>query len=300
MKSKLLIIGGSGLVGSTLLQYASPNYNIHFTYNTNKITFDNINSTQINLLGNQKMIIDLIKEVQPDIVVNTAAHSSVDLCETDHSIADKLHVDITQDITQACKDIDSKLVYISTDAVFQGELNKKYTELDQPNPINYYGKTKLQAEQITLNASSKNVVLRTAVIYGWHKKSRFTNWIIQTLKDNQMVNPFIDQYNTPTLVDDLVKSLLNIFEKNISGIFHATGKSCLNRYEFALVLANTFGFDTKLIKPITSKEKKQDAPRPISTCLDSTKLEKLIDFNFSDIQSGVSFIFNKSKLNSSS
>jgi len=286
-------------VGSTLLQYASPNYSIHFTYNTNKITFDNINSTQINLLGNQKMIIDLIKEIQPDIVVNTAAHSSVDLCETDHSIADKLHVDITQDITQVCKDIDSKLVYISTDAVFQGELHKKYTELDQPNPINYYGKTKLQAEQITLNASSKNVVLRTAVIYGWHKKSRFTNWIIQTLKENHMVDPFIDQYNTPTLVDDLAKSLLSIFEKNISGMFHATGKSCLNRYEFALVLASTFGLDKKLIKSVTSKEKKQDAPRPTSTCLDSRKLEKLIDFNFSDIQSGVSFIFNKSKLNSS-
>ena len=287
-------------MGSTLLQYASPNYSIHFTYNTNKITFDNINSTQINLLGNQKMIIDLIKEVQPDIVVNTAAHSSVDLCETDHSIADKLHVDITQDITQVCKDIDSKLVYISTDAVFQGELHKKYTELDQPNPINYYGKTKLQAEQITLNASSKNVVLRTAVIYGWHKKSRFTNWIIQTLKENHIVDPFIDQYNTPTLVDDLAKSLLSIFEKNISGMFHATGKSCLNRYEFALVLASTFGLDKKLIKSVTSKEKKQDAPRPTSTCLDSRKLEKLIDFNFSDIQSGVSFIFNKSKLNSSS
>ena len=286
-------------MGSTLLQYASPNYSIHFTYNTNKITFDNINSTQINLLGNQKMIIDLIKEVQPDIVVNTAAHSSVDLCETDHSIADKLHVDITQDITQVCKDIDSKLVYISTDAVFQGELHKKYTELDQPNPINYYGKTKLQAEQITLNASSKNVVLRTAVIYGWHKKSRFTNWIIQTLKENHIVDPFIDQYNTPTLVDDLAKSLLSIFEKNISGMFHATGKSCLNRYEFALVLASTFGLDKKLIKSVTSKEKKQDAPRPTSTCLDSRKLEKLIDFNFSDIQSGVSFIFNKSKLNSS-
>ena len=287
-------------MGSTLLQYASPNYSIHFTYNTNKITFDNINSTQINLLGNQKMIIDLIKEVQPDIVVNTAAHSSVDLCETDHSIADKLHVDITQDITQVCKDIDSKLVYISTDAVFQGELHKKYTELDQPNPINYYGKTKLRAEQITLNASSKNVVLRTAVIYGWHKKSRFTNWIIQTLKENHIVDPFIDQYNTPTLVDDLAKSLLSIFEKNISGMFHATGKSCLNRYEFALVLASTFGLDKKLIKSVTSKEKKQDAPRPTSTCLDSRKLEKLIDFNFSDIQSGVSFIFNKSKLNSSS
>ena len=295
MKPKLLIIGGSGLVGSTLLQYAYPNYDIHFTYNTNKIMFENANSTQIDLLDNQKIIIDLIKGIQPDIVVNTVAHSSVDLCETDHKIADKLHVDITHDISQACKDSDSKLIYFSTDAVFPGELNKKYTELDKTNPINYYGKTKLQAEQIILNASSKNVVLRTAVIYGWHKKSRFTNWIIKTLKDNQKVDPFIDQYNTPTLVDDLIKSLLVIFEKNISGIFHATGKSCINRYEFALLLANIFNYNPKLIKPVTSKEKKQNAPRPISTCLDSRKLEKLINFNFNDIQNGVSFLFNKSK-----
>ena len=295
MKSKLLVIGGSGLVGSTLLKYALPNYDVHFTYNTNKIIFDDVSSTQINLLENQKTIINLIKEIQPDIVVNTVAHSSVDLCETDHKIADKLHVDITRDITQACKDNNSKLVYLSTDMVFPGELNKKYRELDQPNPVNYYGKTKLQAEQIILNASPKNVVLRPAVIYGWHKKSRFTNWIIQTLKDNRMVDPFIDQYNTPTLVDDLVKSLLAIIEKNVSGLFHATGKSCINRYELALVLANIFGLNTKLVKPVTAKEKKQGAPRAISTCLDSGKLEKLIDFDFNDIQSGVSFIFNKSK-----
>ena len=252
-------------------------------------------STQINLLDNQKLILNLIQEIQPDIVVNTAAHSSVDLCEIDHNIADKLHIDVTKDITQICKENDSKLIYLSTDAVFQGELNKKYSEFDKPNPINYYGKTKLQAEQITLNASSKNVVVLTSVIYGWHKKSRFTNWIIETLKEKHMVDPFIDQYNTPTLVDDLTKSLLGIFEKNVSGLVHATGNSCVNRYEFALVLAKIFGYDTKLIKPVTSEEKKQDAPRPISTCLDSQKLEKLINFNFSDIESGVSFIFNKSK-----
>ena len=296
MKLKLLIIGGSGLVGSTLLKYASSKYDIHFTYNTHQIKFDNTSSTQINLLHDEKLLLELITKIQPDIVVNTVAHSSVDLCESDHNLTDKLHVDVTKKIAQVCKDMDSKLIYISTDAVFEGELNKKYTESDQTNPINYYGKSKLKAEEIILNSSPKNVILRSAVIYGWHEKSRFTNWIIQTLKEKRMVDPFIDQYNTPTLVDDLVKSLLIIFEKNISGMFHATGNSCINRYEFALVLAKTFGLDTKLIKPVTSKEKKQDAPRPTSTCLNSTKLEKLIGFNFHDINSGVSFIFNKSKI----
>jgi dTDP-4-dehydrorhamnose reductase len=297
LEPKLLIIGGSGLVGSTLMHYAFPKYKIHFTYNTNETTFDKIHSTQVNLLDNRSKIINLIKEFQPDIIVNTAAHSSVDLCEKNHKIADQLHVEVTRDITDVSKDIDSKLIYFSTDAVFPGELDKKYTELDQPNPINYYGKTKLQAEKIILNGSPDNVVLRTAVIYGSHKKSRFTNWILQTLKENSLVDPFIDQYNTPTLVDDLAKCLLRIFEKNISGLFHATGKSCLNRYEFALILADIFNLNKKLIKPVTSKEKNQDAPRPTSTCLDSSKLEKLIDFNFNDVQNGVSFIFKNRAYN---
>jgi len=91
-------------------------------------------------------------------------------------------------------------------------------------------------------------------------------------------------------------SYSRIFEKNISGLFHATGKSCINRYELALILADIFHLDKKFIKPVTSKEKNQDAPRPTSTCLDSSKLEKLTDFNFSEIQNGISFIFKKSKI----
>ena len=193
MASKLFIIGGSGLVGSTLIHYASPKYKIHFTYNRNEITFDKTHSTQINLLDNRNKIINLIKEFQPNIIVNTAAHSSVDLCEKNHKIADQLHVEVTRDITDVSKDIDSKLIYFSTDSIFPGEVGKKYTELDEPDPINYYGKTKLQAEKIILNGSVNNVILRTAVVYGWHEKSRFTNWILQTLKQNNLVDPFIDQ-----------------------------------------------------------------------------------------------------------
>jgi len=139
------------------------------------------------------------------------------------------------------------------------------------------------------------VILRSAVIYGWHKKSRFTNWILESLKNEKIVDPHIDQYNSPTLVDDLAIAILNIIEKNISGLYHAAGKSCINRYEFAIKLAEIFNLKKNLIKSVTSKEKKQGAPRPISTCLDSSKLEKLIDRNFCDITSGVKFIFNQSK-----
>lgn len=295
MQLKLLIIGGSGLVGSTLIEYALSDYQIHATYNKNSIQNVNVESTQIELLNDKTKIIDLIKSFEPDVVVHTAAHSSVDLCEINHEIADKLHIDVTQDIADICAKLNSKLIYISTDAVFAGQLNKKYTEEDQPNPINYYGNTKLEAEKIVLRSNTKNVVLRTSVIYGWHKKSRFTNWILETIKNEKIVDPFIDQYNTPTLVDDFTKSILLIITNDASGLFHATGKTCINRYEFAVKLANSFCYNEDLIKPVTSIEKKQDAPRPVSTCLDSSKFEQEINYEFLDITDGISFILKKSK-----
>jgi len=291
---KLLIIGGSGLVGSTLIEYAKTDYDIHFTINTNESSFDDIPFTKIDLMKNKSEILNLINDFKPDVVVHTAAHSSVDLCETDHKLANFLHIDVTKDITKLCHQINAKLIYFSTDAVFNGKMNKKYVENDTPHPINYYGKTKLDAEKIILNQSTKNVILRPSVIYGWHKKSRFTNWIIESLKNKITVDPHVDQYNTPTLVDDLVKSILLIIEQDISGLFHSTGKTCVNRYELANIIADIFGFDNKLIKPVTSNEKKQDAPRPKKTCLDSSKLEKLINYEFKNISEGIKFVYDKS------
>jgi len=295
-KSKLLVLGGSGLVGSSFINTSKTDYDIIFSYNTNKIKIPNTQSFQIDLFDNDK-IKKIIKNYNPDIVLHTIAHSSVDLCETDHSIADRLHVDATNQIANTCASVNSKLIFLSTDAVFEGQLNKKYSETDIPNPINYYGKTKLEAEKIVLNASSNNVVLRTSVIYGWHEKSRFTNWILDYLKHGKSVDPFSDQFNTPTLIDDLVKVILKIIDKNISGLYHATGKTCLNRYQFAILLAKRFSYDVSLIHSVTKLEKKQNAPRPISTCLDSIKLENTLNFSFSDISAGIDSIFNKSKIN---
>ncbi|MDE1725717.1 MAG: SDR family oxidoreductase [Thaumarchaeota archaeon] len=291
----MLIIGGSGLVGSTLVSYAIPDYDLHVTTNKSELKQNNVAVTKVDLLKNREKIIDLITKLNPHVVVNTAAHASVDLCETDHASAELLHVDVTKDIAITCRKTGSKLIHFSTDFVFEGSSNKKYTETDIPKPVNYYGKTRLSAEKIVLNESENNVVLRPAVIYGWHEKSRFTNWIIESLRQNKVVDPHLDQYNTPTLVDDLCKAILQIIKLNKSGLYHATGKTCLSRYEFAQALADGFSLDKNFIKPVTSQEKKQLAPRPFRTCLDSSKLEREIEFEFSDIKTGVSYIFNKSK-----
>lgn len=297
-KQKLLIIGGSGLLGSTLTEYALSDYDIHITYNKNLPQNTDVKSVRVDLLNERTKIIDLIASLKPNVVVHTAAHPSVDLCETDHHTADLLHVDITKDITDVCRKINSKLFYISTDAVFGGEFGKKYTEEDLPNPINYYGKTKLAAEKIVLN-DLDNVILRTSVVYGWHNRSRFTSWILGNLREKKPVDPFSDQYNTPTLVDDLAKSILEIIRLRISGLYHAAGKTCLNRYEFAVEMADRFGYDKNLIKPVTAAQKKQDAPRPTYTCLDSGKLERLTNYQFCDTKRGIALIYEKLCFNKS-
>ena len=292
----MLIIGGSGLVGSTLIEYAANSHDVHVTINKNEINLNADKVTKIDLMEEPLNMARLIKKLEPNFVINTAAHPSVDLCENDHKLADLLHVEIPYHLALVCKEVGSKLIQFSTDAVFDGTSNRKYTEDDKPNPVNYYGKTRLRAEKIILETDIKNVVLRTAVIYGWHKRSRFSDWIIQSLREKKVVDPHVDQYNTPTLVDDLAQVILKICKKDISGLYHAVGKSCLSRYEFAQVLAEKFGLDKNLIKPVTSQEKKQNAPRPPRTCLDASKLEKSIGYDFHDINTGVSFIFNKSKL----
>ncbi|MGI0009879.1 MAG: sugar nucleotide-binding protein, partial [Nitrosopumilaceae archaeon] len=148
--------------------------------------------------------------------------------------------------------------------------------------------------EIIMQESAQNVILRTTVIYGWHVRSRFTNWVLNSLKNKKTVCAFTDQHSTPTLVDDLAKSIIKMIELGITGVHHAVGKTCLSRYEFALKLADRFGFDKSLIIPTISSEKKQIALRPLNGCLDGSKLEKLIGYDFCDIDSGISFMLSKS------
>ena len=293
MSQKILVIGGSSLVGSTFIDYAPKDSEIFVTlHNTSESKSNNI-FEKIDLIKDRNKISEYINKIKPETVIHTVAFPSVDFCETNHELSSLLHVKITRDITKICNKTNSKLIYFSTDAVFDGKKNQKYSESEMPNPLSYYGQTKLDAEKIILNENDRNVVLRTTVIYGRQKRSRFTNWVIENLKNNLPVTAFTDQYNTPTLVDDLSMALRKIIELDLSGLFHASGKTCINRYDFAIKLAEKFQLNKKLVLPTLTSEKKQMAPRPKYGCLDATKLENLIGMEFCDIDSGISFIHSK-------
>jgi dTDP-4-dehydrorhamnose reductase len=287
---KVLIIGENSLIGSTLSNYAKNTFDLYHTYYN--ITTKNKNSIQIDIVKETQKILDYIKKIKPDLVIHTVAYANVDFCEKNNADANFLHVTVTEKIAQTCNSIGSKILYFSTDAVFDGKQNEKYVESSIPNPLSYYGKTKLSAENFLMDISKNNVVFRTTVIYGPYSRSRFTNWVFDNLKQNKIVPAFTDQFNTPTLVDDLCKVILNILNFDLSGIFHAAGKTCLSRYDFALKLARKFDFNEDLIIPTPSSTVNQIAPRPKNGCLNSTKLEKKLNFEFSSIDSGLNFMKN--------
>ena len=292
MKKKLLLIGGASLVGSAIIDEFKNDYDIHLTFNQTPVNY-NFSQTKLNLLDDRNQISSVITNFNPDVVVNTVAYPNVDFCETHHDEANLLHVSITNDLVSICGDISCPLVYFSTDAVFDGIKSIKYTEDDDVSPLSYYGKTKLEAEKILLEINS-NIVLRTTVVYDWHIRSRFTNWVLKNLQQGNKVTAFTDQTNTPTLASDISHSLFCLLDQNHSGLFHCAGKTCLSRYDFAIKLADYFGYDTKLIIPTISKNT-QLAPRPKNGCLDSSKLEELTNFCLSDIDQGITSMLNSSK-----
>ena len=285
---KVLIIGENSLVGSTLSNYAKNTFDVYYTYHN--IRINNKNSIQIDIVKETHKILDLIKKIKPDLVIHTVAYANVDFCEKNNHDANFLHVTVTQKIAQTCASIGAKILYFSTDAVFDGKQNEKYVESDIPNPLSYYGKTKLAAEKILMDTSKNNIIFRTTVIYGPYSRSRFTSWVLDNLKQDKPVPAFTDQFNTPTLIDDLCKVILDILNLDLSGIYHAAGKTCLSRYDFALKLAKKFDYNEELIIPTLSSTVNQIAPRPKNGCLDSTKLEKILNFEFSSIDSGIDFM----------
>jgi len=296
MDSKILIFGGSGLVGSTLVNYAKNKFKIHITYNENNPLISNISSNKIDFISKTSKLENLIKTINPDYVVNTVAHPSIDFCEKNPQVAETLHVDAVKAIADASKDANSKLISFSTDAVFDGKKNGKYSETDITNPMSHYGRTKLEGEKIVLNTSNKNTILRTTVIYGWNNKSRFTNWVIDSIIKKQKVTAFVDQFNTPTLADDLAKAILKIIDKNIGGLFNAVGSTCLSRYEFAMKIAKKFDLDQNNIIQSKPEEIDQIGLRPKNGCLDNSKIEHALDFQFCNIDQGISFM-HAQKLN---
>lgn len=272
----LLITGGSGLLGKSLIRSAPQNYSVYATYRNNSIP--DVESIKMDL-QNFECVKEKIKTLKPDLIIHTAAATDLEWCEQNPTEAYTINVAATRVIVNTIKTLGSKFVYISTDSVFDGKKGW-YTEEDLVNPINVYSKTKLDAEKEALSYKD-SLIIRTTFfgLYSSGKKETFLLKLLNNLNQKKIIEAPIDKISNPLIASKLAHAIYQLLEKNVSGIFNVASLDSMSSYEFAVNVADIFKLDKDLIKKIKFQElitKKSLVQRPLNTSLNPTKASKLI------------------------
>jgi len=259
---KILVIGGSGPIGYNISKYFShKDYEVHSTYYKNKIIGKKY--YQLDITNNEKTV-ELIKKINPEILIHCAALAGVDLAEKNHQLADTVTVEGTKNVIEGCKIIKSKCIYVSTSFVYNNKNNMGF-ENDKAVPNTYYGKTKLRSEEEVISSDLEHLILRTDQPYYWTEKWQKENSVMRVLKNlrnETKLNEVIDWFNVPTFIPDFVKAIDILIQKNKNGIFNVVGNNFVNRYEWSCKVAEIFGLDKNLITPIKSQSLDLKIERP--------------------------------------
>ena len=228
-----------------------------------------------------------IQKAKPDIIIHAAACVNVDLCETDSVLAKNMNVELTKAVTEAAKAQNAKVIYISSDAVFDGENTELYKEEDMTSPINEYARTKLLGEQITLGKSD-TLVLRTN-FYGLNirDKKSFGEWIITALEQNETLNMFDDIFFSPLVANELAKIIELCIEKDLKGIYHACATGAISKYEFGVKTKEIFGIETGHIVKTNSSTASFKAKRSKHMGMSNCKLCKDLNITISTPIQGI-------------
>jgi len=291
MLQRILVVGSNGLLGQKMAEHLLRGTAYHITMaSIEEQPVRPLESAPYRKLDitSHKEVREIVEHVRPDVIINCAAMTNVDACETDRETAWKINVKGVEYLAEAAMKHHAQVVHVSSDYVFDGK-NGPYSEDDKPEPLSYYGKSKLASENVLRSAGIHFVIARTMVLYGYAVgvKANFALWLVQSLQAKQTVRIVDDQIGNPTLVDDLAYGLLRAVELGKTGIFHIAGREITSRYEFALRLARVFGLDESLILPIKTASLKQPAARPLKSGLITLKAEVELGYKPSSIEHGL-------------
>ena len=268
VKLKFLVTGSAGLIGRQVVKDLSETHEVFSCYNKSKPEHGNI--IKMDLL-NHEMISNVMSEKKPDVVIHLGAMTAVDLCDAQQDNALKINSQATEILAKECSKINSFMVYVSTDYVFDGNTGM-YEENDTTNPLGFYGKSKLLGEKSIQNFSSNWCIARTSTPFGLHPtKKSFPIWVIENLQKQKQIDVLTDQFTSPTYVPSLSRMLIEISERHLTGIIHVAGASKISRYEMASLVSDKLGLDGKLLREISMNDIKWEAQRPKDSSLNVSK-----------------------------
>jgi dTDP-4-dehydrorhamnose reductase len=293
----ILITGSSGLVGSYLIPELISRYK--YVFATTHITRTRSERTIQIDLSQSDLLRKALEKIKPTIIINLAAFTDVDGCERNREYAIRLNTTVPKIISeyirkkQLRRDSAAYFLHVSTDYVFDGN-GGNYKEESEPNPINWYGRTKLHGEeQILRNLEDDGwCIARISTPFGVHpKKQSFPSFIINKVRNGETVNVVKDQYTSPSYSLDLAKMFLEIMERRITHVMHVASSSRLSRYEQAMKIAEVFNLESALIHDCSSESMKWLASRPKDSSLDVSRASESLKNKPRDFDQGLSDFF---------
>ncbi len=280
IKKRILVIGSNGMLGQRITEFYNKSDKVELMcVSAEENSFiPEVQYKQLDI-SQKDQVKQVILNFFPDVIINTAAFTNVDKSETERETAWKINVGGVENIALYSWTIDAHLIHISTEYMFDGK-NGPYTEDDKPNPIGYYGRTKLASENSIHVSGTRYTIVRSNVLYGPSKYSRpdFVKWVVNSLQNGEKIRIVTDQIGNPTYIDDLVDAVNKIVELKKEGVYNIGGREMISRFDFTLRIAKYFNLDEKLIVPILTKELNQPAARPLKSGLITIKAETEIGF----------------------
>ena len=292
IKKRILVAGANGMLGQSLCGYYTKQNNVQLLACSleEQPVLNNIDYLHCDITKRES-VKKVVLDFYPDYIVNTSAFTNVDLSETEREEAWKVNVKGVEYLSEAARILDVRIIHISSDYIFDGR-DGPYSENQKPNPLGYYARTKLAGENALKISGVLHSILRTNVLYGSGSNCKidFVKWLINLLKDGKEVRIVTDQINNPTFVEDLVQGISKVIEFNKTGVYNIGGKEFLSRYEFSEIIAEFFGLDKNLIKPVTTEELNQPARRPLKSGLITLKAETELGYKPHSIKEALAII----------
>ncbi|HEY1024215.1 MAG TPA: SDR family oxidoreductase [Sphingobacteriaceae bacterium] len=266
----ILVTGSNGLLGQKITERVLKEKDVNLVATSrgeNRYPFKGAYVYEPLDISDADAVHEVLQKYSPDSVIHTAAMTNVDTCEQNQGLCRALNVDAVNHLVKACENLGIHLVHLSTDFIFDGEKGP-YTEEDQPNPVSYYGQTKLEAEELILGSSCRAAILRTIIVYGIvndMSRSNIVLWAKSALEKGEPINVVNDQWRMPTLAEDLAECCVLAAKKQAEGVFNASGRDLMSIVELVREVADFWGLDKSLIRPISSDSLNQAARRPKRT-----------------------------------
>ena len=242
----------------------------------------------------------VIEDYKPSVIINTAAMTNVDLCESENKACMELNVHSVEKLVSVANKIGAQLIHLSTDFIFDGK-KSMYTEDDKPNPLSFYGNSKYLAEQYIIQNSHNYSIVRTVLVYGIVADMSRTNIVLLAkgaLEKQQEIKVVNDQFRTPTLAEDLAMGCYLIAQQKANGIFHIAGKDYMSIYELVQRVAKHYGLSTDCMTASDSTTLNQPAKRPPITGLDISKAIKQLGYAPHSFEQGLALLDLQMKENS--